>query len=199
MTMIARPAPGRRATTHHATAGACLVAAAALLSGCGGEPPPEPAEVVTVTITPTVTAAATKPTPTVAAATTGTARSDVVGRTFDLGTIVAVEEEDGVPVIVFDRWSAQGVSDSDLADNGVTMRAHSDAPYENQNDKVTYRIPVAPGAVFVYSHCTDIDQPPEQKSSTLSEFAELPDPEKVVLLTLDPRGQVTKAQNDPAC
>jgi hypothetical protein len=33
----------------------------------------------------------------------------------------------------------------------------------------------------------------------LNEFAQLQDAEKVVLLTLDPQGQVVAAQNDPAC
>jgi len=76
---------------------------------------------------------------------------------------------------------------------------HSDAPYENLNNKITYRTPVAQGAVFTYRHCVAIDQPPELRSSTLDEFARLPSSEKVVLLTLDPEGQAVKAENDPAC
>lgn len=199
MTLIARPAPGRRGPTHRGTAGVCLVAVAGLLSGCGGGPAPEPQEAVTVTITPTVTASANKPTPTVATTTATAARSDVAGRKFDLGTIVKVKNDAGAPVIVFDRWSVKGISDSTVAEQGVPIRVHSDAPYENQNTRVTYRIPVAQDATFIYTHCSAIDQPPVQKSSTLNDFARLPDSEDVVLLTLNPEGQAYKAQNDPAC
>lgn len=152
-----------------------------------------------MTITPTVTAAASKPTPAVATTTATAARSDVVGRKFDIGTIVKVKNDAGVPVIIFDRWSVRGISDSTVAKEGVPIRVHSDAPYENQNTKVTYRIPVAQDATFIYTHCTAIDQPPVLKSSTLNDFARLPDSEKFVLLTLNPKGQAYKAQNDPAC
>jgi hypothetical protein len=199
MTIIAGAATSRRATIHRATSGVCLVAAAALLSGCGGGPSAEPQEVVTRTITPTVTASATQPAPTTATTAASTVRSDVVGRKFDLGTIVRVEDEAGVPVIIFDRWSMQGMPDSAVALQGVPIRVHSDAPYQNQNNRTTYRIPVAAGAAFVYTHCVAIDQPPVQQPSTLNDFARLPEAEKVVLLTLDPNGQVYRAQNDPAC
>jgi hypothetical protein len=199
MTIIAGSETSRRATIRRATTGVCLVAAALLLGGCAGGPPSEPQEVVTMTVTPTVTARATQPAPTTATTAAGTVKSDVVGRKFDLGTIVRVQNESGVPVIIFDRWSMQGVPDAAVAVAGVPIRVHSDAPYRNQNSHATYRIPVAPGAVFVYMHCVAIDQPPTQVPSTLNNFARLPDAEKVVLLTLDPEGQVYRAQNDPAC
>jgi len=153
--------------------------------------------VVTVTTTPTVTATASPSTLATRAA--GTAKSDVVGRKFDLGTIVRVQDDGGVPVIIFDRWTAEGVTDSTLAAKGVPIHVHSDAPYQNHNNKITYRIPVAQGAVFTYAHCVAIDQPPLTRSSTLDEFARLQDSEKVVLLTIDAKGQAVKAQNDPAC
>jgi hypothetical protein len=130
---------------------------------------------------------------------TGVTKSDVVGRKFDLGTIVKVEQEGGLQVIIFDRWTAKGVADSKLAASGVPIAVHSDAPYENQNSKTTFRIPVVAGAIFTYNHCVAVDQPAQQRSSTLEEFARLQPTEKVILLTLDPRGQVFKAQNDPAC
>jgi hypothetical protein len=155
--------------------------------------------VVTVTITPTVTAGAARPTATVATTRSNTVKSDVVGRGFDLGTIVRVQNDNGVPVIILDRWTAQGVSDSALAAQGVPIHVHSDAPYQNHNDKITYRIPVAQGAVFTYRHCVAIGQPPLLKSSTLNDFVRLQSSEKVVLLTLDPKGQAVKAENDPAC
>jgi hypothetical protein len=181
------------------TAGLSAGTAAALLSGCAGGASTTQEQVVTVTRTPTVTVRAAQPATTVATTRAGTARSDVVGRKFDLGTIVRVENDGGVPVIILDRWTAQGVSDSTLATQGVPIRVHSDAPYQNHNSKVTYRVPVAQGAIFTYSHCVAIDRPPAQKSSTLNDFARLQDPEKVVLLTIDPQGQAYKAQNDPAC
>ena len=71
--------------------------------------------------------------------------------------------------------------------------------YENLNSKITYRIPVAQGAVFTYRRCVAVDQPPEQKPSTLEDFSRLQNPEKVMLLTLDQHGRVFSAQNDPAC
>jgi hypothetical protein len=182
---------------HRVMAGLCLSATVALISGCGGVTPSPPGEVVTMTVTPTVTARATAST--VATTAAGTAKSDVVGRNFDLGTIVRVQNDGGVPVIIFDRWSATGVKDSRLAGQGVPMHVHSDAPYQNKNSKITYRIPVAPGAVFTYLHCVAIDQPPTEKSSTLADFARLAEAEKVVLLRLNAQGQAVKAQNDPAC
>jgi hypothetical protein len=129
----------------------------------------------------------------------GAAGSDVVGRSFDLGTIVRVDSHAGVPVVIFDRWTARGVADSALATGGVPIHVHSDAPYVNLNDKVTPRIPVAPGAIFTYRHCVSIAQPAAQKPSTLTQFVGLQSPEKVILLTLDPRGQIVGAENDPAC
>lgn len=193
MTVIAVTTSGRRAV-----AGLCLGGAVAMLSGCGGEPATAPTEVVTVTVTPTVTVKVA-PRPTAVATRARTAKSDVVGRKFDLGTIRRVENDNGVPVIILDRWTARRVSDSRLASEGVEIRVHSDQPYQNLNSEVTYRVPVAQGAVFTYRHCVDSDQPPVKKSSTLEDFARLQDPEKVILLTLDPKGQAYRAQNDPAC
>lgn len=179
--------------------GLWLGATIALLSGCGSGSSAAPQPAVTVTITPTVTSSAAPPTATATATRKGNVKSDVVGRRFDLGTIVRVENEGGVPVIILDRWTARGVSDSRLAANGVPVSVHSDAPFENLNSKVTYRVPVAEGATFLYAHCLAVDQPPSQKSSTLDDFARLKDPEKVVLLNLDPKGQTYQAHNDPAC
>src|ERR1035437_7673003 len=71
-----------------------------------------------------------------------------MGRKFDLGTIVRVQNDGGVPVIIFDRWTARGVANPTLAANGVPIHVHSDAPYENLNNRITYRIPVAQGAGF---------------------------------------------------
>ena len=186
-----------RAIIPRAITGLCLAWAVTLLGGCGGGSSTGPDSVVTVTTTPTVTASATRRS--VATTAAGTAKSDVVGRKFDLGTIVRVQNDGGVPVVILDRWTARGVPDSTLAASGVPIHVHSDAPYQNFNNKITYRIPVAPGAIFTYRHCVAIDQPPVVRSSTLGEFARLPDAEKVVLLSIDPKGRAVKAQNDPAC
>lgn len=186
---------------HRWLTGICVAAAVVVLSGCGSKAPTTPENVVTVTVTPTITATATRPSATAVPTSTavGTAKSDVVGRQFDLGTIVAVEKENGVTVLVFDRWTARGVSGSTVASEGVPMRAHSDAPFDNKNTRITYRIPVAPGALFTYQHCVAVDQPAEKKTSTLTDFQNLPDSEKVILVSLDTKGQVVEAKNDPAC
>jgi hypothetical protein len=91
-----------------AGAGLCLAAASPLLSGCGGAASTPPEAVVTVTSTPTVTARVAPPTTTFDTTGPDTVKSDVMGRNFDLGTIVQVQHEGGVPVIILDRWTARG-------------------------------------------------------------------------------------------
>lgn len=194
----------RTTSGHRKRAGLCLGAAVVVLevvvlSGCGGGNTAVQEPAVTVTTTPTVTVTLARPTPTVAATTTGSPRSDVAGRRFDLGTIVRVKDEGGVPVIIFNRWSARDVRDSTVAAKGLTLRVHSDAPYVDRNAEVTYQIPVALGATFTYAHCISIDQPARRESSTLKKFTRLQDPENLVLLTLDRQGRATRARNDPAC
>lgn len=177
-----------------------LAAALTLLTGCGGGSPTPQGPVVTVTATPTVTASGTpRPAPAATSTRAGAPKSDVVGRKYDLGTIVKVVKDGGVQVIVFDRWTARGVSDSKLAASGVALTVHSDARYQNLNARSTFRIPVLAGAIFTYNHCVAVDQPAQQRSATLKDFAGLQDPEDVMLLSLDPKGHVFKAQNDPAC
>jgi aminoglycoside/choline kinase family phosphotransferase len=81
----------------------------------------------------------------------------------------------------------------------VPIRVHSDAPYENLNTRTTFRVPVAPEATFTYHHCVSVDQPMQSRSVTLPQLAALDRSEGVVLLRLDDRGRVTRADNDPAC
>jgi hypothetical protein len=76
---------------------------------------------------------------------------------------------------------------------------HSDTPCQDFNNQITYRIPVAHGAILTYLHCVAIDKPPVLRSSTLDEFTRLRDPERAVLLSIDPMGQAVTVQNDPAC
>ncbi len=183
-----------RLPVHRSTAALCASMTVALLTGCTGGPSTGSDPAVTVTATPAVTATGAPNT-----SEAGAPKNDDVGRTFDLGTIVKVVQDGGAPVIIFDRWTARGVKDSVVAAKGVPMGIHSDARFENQNTKTTFRIPVAAGAIFNYTHCVAIDQPAQQRSSTLEEFASLKSPEDVILLTLDPKGQATKAQNDAPC
>ncbi|HZW44467.1 MAG TPA: hypothetical protein VFF32_08780 [Dermatophilaceae bacterium] len=189
MTIIAFGLP-----IHRSTAALCASMTVALLTGCAGGSSTGPDPAVTVPATPAVT---TPGAPTTSEA--GAPKNDDAGRKFDLGTIVKVVQAGGVPVIIFDRWTARGVKDSVLAAKGVPMGIHSDARFENQNSKTTFRIPVVDGAIFNYIHCVAIDQPAQQRSSTLEEFARLKSPEDVIMLTLDPKGQVTTAQNDAPC
>ena len=91
----------------------------------------------------------------------------MVGRAYDLGTIVHVTSTTGTPVVVLDRWTVRGTPDSTLARDGVPIRVHSDAPYENLNTRTTFRIPVAPGAAFTYHHCVAVDQPMQSRPATL--------------------------------
>src|SRR4051795_13217808 len=130
-----------------------LAAAATLtaaLSGCGTGGSQPAGAPVTVTITPTVTA--TAPPGSSSGPPSSSPRSevhsDVVGRAYDLGTIVDVTSTAGTPVVVLDRWTVRGTPDSTLAREGVPIRVHTDAPYENQNTRSTFRVPVAPGATF---------------------------------------------------
>ena len=188
----------------HRARRATLAAAAVLtatLSACGsGDSQPSGAP-VTVTITPTVTA--TAPPGAGSGSPSGSpsadVHSDVVGRTYDLGTIVDVTSSAGTPVVVLDRWTVRGTPDRTLARDGVPIRVHADAPYENQNTRSTFRIPVAPDATFTYHHCVAVDQPMQSRPATLPELAHLQRREDIVLLRLDASGRLTGAENDPAC
>ena len=84
--------------------GAGVVVGLMALSGCGGGSTTDQLPALTVTTTPTVTVTLARPAPPVAA-TTGNPKSDDVGRRFDLGTIVGVQDVGQVPVIIFNRWS----------------------------------------------------------------------------------------------
>ena len=182
-------------SAHRVVTGLSVALATLLLSGCGsGAAKSSTAQGPVVTVTPTVAAEGGPATENAA-----TPKSDVAGRRFDLGTIITVEHDGDMPVVLFDRWTARGVEDSTLAARGTPIGVHSDALYENLNSKIRYRIPVAPGATFTYLHCVAADQPAEQEPSTLEGFARLRGPEKVMLLTLDQHGRIFRAQNDPAC
>ena len=198
---MTRPRPGRRPGPA-VTAPAALLTAC-LLSACGGGESPPAGAPVTVTVTPTVTvtlpSTPSSPSTSPGSSPAADVHSDVVGRSYDLGTIVDVTSSSGTPVIVLDRWTVTGTPDSEVAANGVPIRVHADAPYENQNTRTTFRVPVAPEATFTYHHCVSVDQPMQSRSVTLQQLAALDRSEGVILLQLDDRGRAIRADNDPAC
>jgi hypothetical protein len=172
------------------------LAAAALLAGCGtnagsgGD--------VTVTVTPTVTA--TGP----GAGKTSTApkapTSDVKGRGYDFGVVTKTGTVRGVAYLELDRWTWTKLADAKLATDGVPTAPFKGAvPYENQNAKLTYTIPIADGARILYHHCIAIDQPLQTKSVDLAGLMGLADRENTVLVQLDANGAATTVQNIPGC
>jgi hypothetical protein len=180
-----------------ALAAATLAAAGLVLSGCGGDGSPTGSQ-VTVTVTPTVTA---KPKP--ASSTPAAPRppkSDDVGRAYDFGRVVRASTVGSVAVLELDRWTWKGLDDAKLARQGVPLGPwKGKAPYENQNAKLTYTVPVSPDARILYHHCIAADQPLQTKSVAPAELAKLADGENTVLVKLDDAGVVVAADNLPGC
>jgi hypothetical protein len=171
-------------------------AASLLLAGCGGSG--SPSGNVTVTVTPTVTAGGKGTSGKPAAPTPPT--SDDKGRAFDFGTVVKVSTVAGVPVIKLDRWTWKGLDDAKLAKQGVPVGAFKGpVPYENQNDKLFYTLPVRAGARILFHHCIAADQPLQTKTVTMQDLMGLGAPENTVLVRLDDQGRVVAADNIPGC
>jgi hypothetical protein len=176
---------------------ACLAAAGLVLGGCGDAGSASGAD-VTVTVTPTVTAkpnpASSKP------AAPQPPKSDDVGRTYDFGTVVKASTVGSIAVLELDRWTWKGVDDGKLAKQGVPVKPwKGKVPYENQNDKLTYTLPVSPDAQILYHHCIATDQPLQTKSVAPADLAKLADGESTVLVKLDDSGVVVAADNIPGC
>jgi hypothetical protein len=163
--------------------------------GCGGGQ--SPSGNVTVTVTPTVTAggkSSSKP------AAPKPPSSDDVGRAYDFGTVVKSSKVDGVTVLELDRWTWKKLDDAKLAKQGVPLTAFKGAvPYENQNAKLTYTLPVADGARILYHHCIASDQPLQTKSIGPEALVGLADRENTVLVRLDDKGRIVAADNIPGC
>jgi hypothetical protein len=181
----------------HALAAASLAVAGIALSGCGDAGSPSGPD-VTVTVTPTVTAkpkaASSEP------AAPQPPKSDDVGRTYDFGTVVKAAKVGSVAVLELDRWTWKGVDDGKLAKQGVPVKPwKGKAPYENQNAKLTYTLPVSPDARILYHHCIAADQPLQTKSVAPDELARLGNGENTVLVKLDDSGVVVAADNIPGC
>jgi len=187
--------PHRAARTRshrRAIAGALSCSAVALtLVACGfGGNPTTNAERVTVTesVTPTPTGPRTPV-------------SDVAGRRYDAGTVRQVKDSNGELVLQLDRWTVKGVSDAQLAKDGVDITPHTDVRFTNQNNDRLRAVPVAPGATVVVNTCVKsgdqlgLTSTPKDAMSWL----EHPDPDAVLLLTYDDAGRVVRLDTDPRC
>ncbi|KRF26234.1 hypothetical protein [Phycicoccus sp. Soil803] len=184
-----------RATT--AAGSLAALAVVALLSGCGSDTPGSGGN-VTVTVTPTVTAKVPSASKTSSAPKTPT--SDVKGRNYDFGVVTKTGEVDGVSYIELDRWTWKKLDDGKLAKDGVpTGPFKGKVPYENQNAKLTYTIPLADGARILYHHCIAADQPLQTKSVDAGDLKGLADRENTVLVQIDDKGAATTIQNIPGC
>ena len=188
--------PPRAATALAASLTA--VAASLALTACGGGSPSGGGP-VTVTVTPTVTAdgassSSSKP------AAPKAPTSDDVGRGYDYGIVTKVSDVAGVTVIELDRWTWKKLDDAKLAQQGVPLTPFKGAvPYENQNAKLTYTIPVVDGARILYHHCVAADQPLQTRSTDAKGLLGLADRENTVLVKLDAEGRLVAADNVPGC
>lgn len=179
------------------TGGLVALFAVGSLGACGDDGGSPSGGDVTVTVTPTVTAngsskTSAKPKPKVT--------SDVKGRKFDFGVVTKVGKVGATTVLEFDRWTWKKLDDAKLARQGVpTKPFKGKVPYENQNAKLTYSIPVAEDARILQHHCVATDQPLQTKSVDPAALAELGDRENTVLVELDDRGWLVAADNIPGC
>lgn len=182
-------------------AAACLAVTALVLSSCGaggGDGGRPSGGDVTVTVTPTVTAKPTSATSKPTSA--GQPRSDDVGRAYDFGVVVKADTVGSVAVLELDRWTWKGLDDAKLAEHGIPVKPwKGKVPYENQNAKLTYTLPVSPDAQLLYHHCIAADQPLQTKSVTPAELTKLAKGENTVLVKLDDAGVVVAADNLPGC
>jgi hypothetical protein len=172
-------------------------AAALTLSSCGGGSG-QSGSPVTVTVTPTVTASG-KQAAKSKKSEPAKATSDVVGRTYDFGTITDLKDVGGTPVLVLDRWTWKGLDDAKLARDGVPLSPFKGKPYTNQNSRLVYRIPVTGDARVLYHHCVKADEPQQTRSATVKEMTGLSDGENLVLVRLDDQGRAVAVDNLPGC
>jgi hypothetical protein len=129
--------------------------------------------------------------------------SQVKGRQHDAGTIVSYKTAGGLIVLVLDRWSVKGLSDSKLASQGVVPAPHTDNRYYDQNKGKTYTVPVNPSAPIVVNTCVKNGTNPPTMTSTpvsLSDWLKSSGRSRtIVLLTYDAAGRLTRLDTDPAC
>jgi hypothetical protein len=177
---------------------AVAAAASLALSACGGGSD-QSGSPVTVTVTPTVTASPKKGGSKATTSEPAKATSDVVGRTYDFGTVTDLKDVGGTPVLVLDRWTWKGLDDAKLARDGVPLSPFKGRPYTNQNDKLVYRIPVTADARVLYHHCVKAGEPQQTRSATVKEMAGLRRGEDLVLVRLDDQGRAVAVDNLPGC
>jgi hypothetical protein len=169
------------------------VAAATLLTGCGGDSPTASTSTVTVTASSTPSATHTP---------AATATTDVKGRAHDLGTITDVSTVAGDLVVEIDRWTDDGVSDPQLAKEGVEVAPHRGQVYSNQNTAKTYTAIVAPGAKVVENTCVvaasgELGMTSDPKPA--AQWLTAPHPDVVLAITYDSGGRITRMDTDPVC
>lgn len=176
---------------HVRTAAWCCLLAVGGLTACSSAGDPT-SNAERVTVTETQTSPATPP---------ATPTSDVTGRHYDVGTVSSVKEIDGELWLQLDRWTVKGMSDAQLAKDGITVRPHTDERFTNQNDDRLRAVPVAPGATVVVNTCVKkgdqlgLEATPEPAADWL----ENADPKAVLLLRYDDAGRVVRMDTDPRC
>lgn len=181
------PKPQRR----RAPAAVLCCAIGLLLSGCasGGNPTTDAQR---VTVTETATSPAKQP---------ATPTSDVAGRHYDVGTVSDVRQVDGELWLKLDRWTVKGMSDAELAKNGIAVTPHTGERFTNQNNDRLRDVEVAPGATFVVNSCVKqgdqlgLTSTPQDAASWLDDA----DSKAVLLLTYDHSGRVVRFDTDPRC
>ncbi|SES49458.1 hypothetical protein SAMN05216199_0380 [Pedococcus cremeus] len=185
-----------RVTAHVLLAAAA--AASLALTACGGGSA-QSGSPVTVTVTPTVTASPKQSSGKAKTSEPAKPTSDVVGRTYDFGTVTDLKDVGGTPVLVLDRWTWKGLDDAKLARDGVPLSPFKGRPFTNQNDKLVYRIPVTADARVLYHHCVKEGEPQQTRSATVKEMAALRKGEDLVLVRLDDQGRAVAVDNLPGC
>jgi hypothetical protein len=171
------------------------------LTACGGSS--KGGATGTASTTSPKPSTSTPATPSAAVTKASQAVSTVKGRAHDAGTIVSSKTAGGLTVLVLDRWSVKGLSDSKLASQGAPLGPHTDTRYYDQNKGKTYTVPVNPSAPIVVNTCVkDGSKPPTMTSTPVSLkdwLASSGRSKVVVLLTYDSAGRLTRLDTDPAC
>ncbi len=192
-----------RATARAATVAAAValgLGAALALTACSGSSSPSGGGTGSAT-----TKATTKPstTPTTKPARpTPSARSRAASTT--PASSSASRKAGGLTVLVLNRYTVKGLSDAKLAANGAPISPHSDVRFSDQNKGKTYLVPVNPSAPIVVNSCTPGTGggPPTMTSTpvTLAAFlASANRAKRVVLLSYDDAGRLTRLDTDPVC
>ena len=193
------PLAARRPLLVRATAAALTAGVVVVTAACGGSNGasniPTPSESTKATAKTSTTA---KP----ASGNAANAVSTVKGRKHDAGVVVTSKRAGGLTVLILNRYTVKGLSDTKLASNGAPISPHTDSRYEDLNKGKTYQVPVNPTAVIVLNTCDNSGPTPTMTSTpvTLSQFLSSSGRAKtVVLLTYDDSGRLVRLDTDPAC